>query len=510
MIIDANLLPEGSAIRGDVCVIGSGAAGITIARILARHGLDVVLLEGGGLDPEVAAQRLYDAQSVGVRYSPTRLRYFGGSSNCWGGLCHPLDEDDFEPREWIPHSGWPIRRSDLDPFYREARSVLDIAGQAVFEDVERDTSAYPRLLRSADAGFEPILWLKSPPTRLGKKFRDEITQADRIRCYLHANVIELIPNDKADAILHVKARALEGRALSFSAPRYVLSTGGIENARLLLSSDTTVPGGLGNGHDLVGRFFMEHTFGPVGRMVVATPPGKQGFQEEAMRDRGGHDLPGAANGLFGYRATRRLRTRHRLLGLSINAFKAATPDAVETAVGDLVTAPHDGASGDAPPPRTYPLIVFGELAPNPNSRVRLDTARDALGQRRAIVDLEESPNDRRTLRKGIHAFALDVARSGHGRVMIDLPEDSAPFPMAGGHHIGTTRMADDPLRGVTDRNGLVHGIANLFVAGSSLFPTSAFANPTYTIVALAIRQAEHIAATTAAARELRPPQVDHP
>ena len=489
MIIDGYALDDGAAFASDVCVIGAGAAGITLALALAKLGLTVNLLESGGFGPEPETQRLYDGPNIGTPYSPaaSRLRFFGGSTNHWGGLCHRLDEMDFLPRPWIEHSGWPIRKAELDPYYDQALGVLEIPPRHDFAEVEGDTDVHPRLLGPQNELFEPVLWLKSPPTRMGKRYRPDIADSAQIRCYLHTNAVEIVPNPAANAVVRVNAKTLVGKQLTFSARQFVVSAGVIENARLLLLSDTVVPHGIGNRSDLVGRYFMEHLSYFVGRMTVTSPPGTQSFQEEYVQQRSKQDLAGVCDFFFGFGLARAPRERHRLLGFSVNALPPApSGDATAGAVEELVTSPHQGK-----PVRSYSLGVIAERAPNPNSRVFLSDERDALGSRKIVVDIQPSPCDRRSAHKGLRLFALELARSGHGRAQLQEADESQLLFLMG-HHMGTTRMADDPARGVADRNGRVHGMSNLYLAGSSLFVTGGFANPTLTIIALALRQAEHI------------------
>jgi len=496
MIVDANAVDDGAVLESTVCVVGAGAAGIPLALALARRGIDVTLLESGGLEPEVETQRLYDGANVGIPYSPSasRLRYFGGTTNHWGGMCHPLDEDDFLPREWIADSGWPIRRSDVEPYYDEALAVLEVPSRHRFTEVERDVAAFPYLLGAENPAFAPVLWLKSPPTRLGQTSRQAIADHPRIRCYLHANAVQVVPNAAADHVERIDVRTLGGRRVRCRARDYVLSAGGIENARLLLLSDAVVPGGLGNRHDLVGRYFMEHIAEFVGTMVVVPPRGARGFQEESVRERAGRDLVGVWNVFFGLGSTRAFRERHRLLGCVVNAIPKP-PDADDPAARAVENLVRAGAS-DAPA-RSFGLYVTAERAPNRDSRISLGDDLDALGQRRVVVDLRPAPSDAHSVRKTVRAFGLELARAGHGRARI--PEAEFQTTPLVGHHMGTTRMSDDPARGVTDRDGRVHEIANLYVAGSSLFPTGGYANPTMTIVALALRLAEHLGRVGSAA-----------
>ena len=494
MFIDADTAEDGSVFVGDVCIIGAGAAGITLARELGAAGLDVCLLESGGIDPELETEKLSLGTNAGDPYplEGSRVRRFGGSTNHWGGLSGTLEAADFTQRPWIKHSGWPITLNDLEPYYGRALGILDIPRRYSFAELERDVELYPRLLGPDSKTFEPVLRLQSPPTRMGVKYMEEIARSARIRCYLHANAIELVPGEHGRTVERLSAATLKGRRFTFRARHYALCTGGVENARILLLSNSVVKTGLGNDNDLVGRFFMDHFNLGVGEMIVAPPPGAKGFQESHVHSRAlSSGLSGVADWIT-IATTPQARARLKLLGYSVNIPQLHQPDPGDSDVAELVTNPTGQPTNVAPSPaaQRYPLFVFAEQAPNPNSRVLLSGEKDALGCRKIAIAWHPLPEDLRSIRQSSEQFALDVAQAGHGRVKLD--ELAGPWLGGGGHHQGTTRMADDPKRGVTDRHGKVHGIANLHVAGGSLFPTGGFMSPTLTIVALALRLADRL------------------
>jgi len=499
MLLDANALQPGARIATDVCVVGAGAAGITLARTLAGHGIDVALLESGGMDFEPATQKLADVVNREPQYpfDGLRLRYFGGSTNHWGGWCRPFDATDFLTRSWVSNSGWPITRADLDPYYPEALSILDIPPRlhgASLEQLADDIEHKPSVFGADHRDFQSLVWLQSAPTRMRAKYRDEIRANPRIHCFLHANAMELIADANGSHVLGLKVRTLAGRESTCSAKIYVLCAGGIENARLLLLSDTVVAGGIGNQHDLVGRYLMEHTSTSSPCWLVLAPPtGSERFQEEDVCERSRSSrLPGVKADMFGFAARPAFQRTHELLACSINAAGGPVTDreAMPEAIRDLLGASSSPAAA-IPGPRAYRIFVLAEHVPNPNSRVSLGTERDALGQRKTVVDLQFQEQDRRSLRDSLQFFAQALGASGRGRVQINNGEPLT-YAGGGGHDMGTTRMADDPRHGVTDRHGKVHGVDNLFLAGSSLFSTSGFANPTLTLVALTLRVADRL------------------
>jgi hypothetical protein len=263
MFIDTRQVSQDKALIATVCIIGSGVAGISIALELEKQGIDTCLLESGGLQPDHETRDLYRGKSTGLNYQfadGCRARFLGGSSNCWGGWSRPLDAWDFEQRDWVPHSGWPFGLSHLEPYYRRTHEVLKL-GPDNF-----DPSFWEKAIARSDVRRIPLKSGKvrdtisqfSPPVRFGKDYRRELRNARYVRVFLHANVTQIIPDPMAGRIKEVTVQTLTGKRMLVAARIFILATGGIENARLLLASNKVVPVGLGNKHDLVGRFFMDH------------------------------------------------------------------------------------------------------------------------------------------------------------------------------------------------------------------------------------------------------------
>ncbi|MES2932307.1 MAG: FAD-dependent oxidoreductase, partial [Pseudomonadota bacterium] len=263
MFINTRQLETGSGVETTVCIIGGGVAGITLALEMAKLGIDTCIFESGGLEPDDATRDLYRGEDVGLPYifsDGCRSRFFGGSSNCWGGWCRPLDPWDFEKRDWIPNSGWPFGLDELTPYYNRAHKLLKLGPQNF------DPAFWESSIGRSDVKRIPFLSGKvrdtisqfSPPVRFGKLYRKELAQSQRIRIFLHANVSNILTDRPASKVTKVQVLTLNGRSISVSAKLFVLATGGIENARLLLASNSVQPAGLGNGNDLVGRYFMDH------------------------------------------------------------------------------------------------------------------------------------------------------------------------------------------------------------------------------------------------------------
>lgn len=503
MHTDARTLENGSLIEGDLCIVGAGAAGITLALQWIGAGRRVLLVEGGGFDYDPRMQDLYRAENVGLPYYPlqaARLHYFGGTTGHWAGFCSTLDPLDFDVRDWVPHSGWPITRAELDPYYRRAHEILQLGPYewTAQQWQRRDSTLIPFALDPSVAWTK--IWQFSPPARFGMLYRDTIVGARDVHLYTHANVVEIEANEAATAVDALRLRTLEGKEHHVRARRVVLACSTIQNARLLLASNRQARTGLGNANDLVGRFFMEHLEMPSGSLVTlgGAPPRTQMYSFVFGRTKARGEIALSAG----------VQKEQRILNATVSlepaplteegqsTFQWATPDVVSRMRTDRIV-PED-APRDPVGPRTFHLLTRQEQAPNPASRVTLGTERDALGMPRVKLDWRLTGIDRRSFRGFYEALGRELGRAGVGRLRMRdwvLQAADAPWPpsLGGGwHHMGTTRMHADPKQGVVDVNGRVHGVANLYVAGAAVYPTAGCVNPTMTLVAMTLRLSDHL------------------
>jgi len=513
MFVESRDLEPGSIIEGDVCVIGSGAAGMTLARELmdARNGapIRVIVLESGGREEQEAITDLNRGTNVGREYHElhqARSRYFGGSTNCWAGMCAPLDPIDFEQRDYLPHSGWPFDRATLDPYYARAQDHLRLG--------PFDYSPTPWESEGEAFDFGPDAPIESGvfqtargAKRMGKVFREQFERADTVRVYLHATVTSIDLTQAGTAVDTVTCKVLDGPTFKARARYVILAAGGLENPRILLASNAVQTAGIGNRHDLVGRFFMEHPHTDHESFLVGSP-GMHNW--DFYKSRGHGQRKSHAFRTWGYlRVKDEVLRREQLVNVHSVVFDyeqraRKIKNKREIPLREAMTPVLADTDGDRGRPVAVPEqalhFTFGtpsESAPNPASRVRLSTSStDAFGVPRIELDWKLSPIDKRSVRRMHELMAESFGRAGLGRMYLTMSEaddDQWPAQMQGGwHHMGTTRMHDDPKRGVCDATGRVHGVANLFVAGSSLFPTSGAANPTFTILALAIRLADQL------------------
>jgi len=527
LFIDARNLDDGRDYEYELCIIGAGAAGITLARNFAGGGIKVCVLEGGGLEPDYASQALYDGELSGLPYHALdvcRLRYFGGTTNHWAGYCWPLQASTFIERPWIPYSGWPITQQDLAPYYNQAADLLGLPEKAWTPELGWDLAAWEREFEEHRVPFNQEYFFQHSilinPLRFGAVFKDDLGRAENVHVFLNANAVELETEEAGGFVQRCRVQTLNQRNLSFTARFFILAAGGIENARLLLLSNRAHGNGLGNQNDLVGRFFMDHVSVPIGRIQVAHPNVPLDLYVR-YKDR---PVLGELDHSVGISANDKMQEKFELVPVWVrmlpeleNFWTSEGPVALKEVREDL-------AKGDIPDDLDEHIgRIFGDLgsiaellharvtydghtyesvnvraglapAPNPESRVTLSDEMDALGLRKSRLDWHLSEIDYRSVVWIANRFAVEVGASGIGRMKITLGDETSWTEQLWGtrHHIGTTRMSDTAKSGVVDPDCRVHGIRNLYLSGSSVFPTCGSGSPTFAIIALAQRLADHL------------------
>jgi len=544
-ILDGRTIENGGKLDCEVCIVGGGAAGITLALEMARTSKSVILLEAGDWKPSPQTQELYEGEVENeTLHSPPqfyRQRCFGGSTRIWSGRCVPFDPIDFERRDFIPHSDWPFGREELDPFYPRANRICE-AGKYAFRVAEALPGAPPEMIpgfvsdRVQTDGLERF----SRPTNFAKRYRAAIEKSRRLRVILNSNCTNLAVKPDSQEIDHLTVKTLERGSFTIKARPVALATGGLEVTRLLLASRDVHREGIGNGCGLLGRYYMCHIAGTLGQLELNVP---------RSRDFHGYEL--SPDGIYCRRRFQLAPEVQRSLGIGnliarMHHPKIADPSHLTGPLSTLYLARHllprefskrvnDGehsARGWArharnvlsdplhtarflshwllkrtlasrkfpsvivtPRLNRYTLDFHSEQMPNPASCVRLSDQRDRLGMPQLHIDWRYVPLDIQTVRDSFRVIAEEFERTKVGRLTFDDAEVEAAIVREGaygGHHIGTTRMSENPSQGVVDRNCRVHGLGNLYIASSSVFPTSSQANPTLTIVALALRLAKHL------------------
>jgi len=503
MHIDARRLENNSMIEGDICIIGAGAAGISMAMEWVGKRQKVVLLEGGGFEYNDQIQDLYSGKSTGQRYYPlrsARLHYFGGTTGHWSGFCSVFDPIDFETRHWVPHSGWPIRKEDLDPFYARAHRYLQLG------PYEYDLSYWQR----QDQALIPVIesdtvwnkiWQFSPPTRFGEVYRQPIVNAPNVHLYTYANVVDINTNEALSTVESVTIKNLEGKTHVVKAKSFVLACCSIQNARLLLASNKQNPKGLGNDNDQVGRYFMEHLEMKSAELWLTQPKAYKLYDfnfgvTKARAELAIHADTQKSNRMLNGTASLMPLDIARQIKPIIDLWTNEDPRASQDSLSHAYNGDH--SRDDQLKDRAYELFTRIEQSPNPDSRITIDSERDALGVPRSVLHWQLSALDRYSIRKIYEIIGQAVGAAGVGRIkMMEYLHDATdlnwPSLTGGGwHHMGTTRMTDDSKRGVVDRNCKIHSLTNLFIAGASCFATAGAVNPTLTLVALTLRLSDHL------------------
>lgn len=478
MIFDNVEAFRSAALQPRVGIVGAGPAGITIARKLAQARIPSVIFEAGADELSEQSQDFYRGKILGDRYfdlDATRLRFLGGSSNHWAGWCRVLEDYDFTPKEYVPYTGWPIRRADIEPFLAETYDILGIAPMRPDIPVTED--------------FRWFELIKSDPVHFREKFRDELSSSPYIAVVLNTEVERLVGDGRV--VTSARLWSNGSPAGEIALDYFVVSTGGLENSRLLLWSNEQSNGAVVPQPAALGRYWMEHPMFQGGDALITDPGSIQWDRDgeaffcpspEAM----------AARGILNFHI-QIVTMPYRGMKRQIAELACYAPDFTEWVSSQL----------DLRLQCSSRVHVGWEQAPEPENRIALSaTERDAAGVPRLELHWKKSELDRRTFVKGLRLFGENIARSNLGRLRIsDWVLDGAAYPddmeLAGNHHMGGTRMSANSSSGVVDGNCKVHGMENLYVAGSSVFPTGGQTTPTTTITALAVRLGDHLARTVA-------------
>ena len=525
MLEDVRSLPDGTKIRADICIIGSGAAGISLALAFAGFPIRICVVESGGLTFDRRTQKLYRGINSGVEYEPLdlcRVRGYGGSTGPkgWGGWCKPLSRMDFEARSWVPLSGWPIDLEALLPYYPKARASLGFIEDELIDP--NGTLESDGLLHLGKTRLSNEICPLSPTPDLGTASLERLQVVENIRVLLHANATRIATNAAATRANGVHVATLEKQTFFVEADYIVMAAGGLENARLLLLSNQTQLEGLGNGSDFVGRCFMEHPRFAWGSLDGRALRNKLWRYDPGVVVRRRKLQDARKRAAFGVGLVMNAETQRKEQVLGARSWIVPISDAGESEgakelkelvfwlkkkrvpsnlsqrltriVGDFGNAGQTVAShlfglGSS---EKYQFITVLEQSPNINSRLTLDPSRDSLGLNRARLEWQLTELETLTLERNRAAIVEDLRALGLSCLDPDHPRTGDQSPKWVWHHIGTTRMSADPRQGVVDANCRVHSVENLYIAGSSVFPTGGNDMPTLTVVALAHRLADHL------------------
>ena len=504
----------------DVCIVGAGAAGIFLAIEMARSGKKVLLLESGGRLEEPPTTDLYRSEVGTLPHKGIhegRHRVYGGSTIRWGGQILELFEHDFQSRQWIKGSGWPISQHELTPYYERALRLQGVA------NVTRDDKEVWREvgLSLCDLGDDLIpffsRWCQEP--NFTKLHGNELKMSNLLHVYLHANAIELLLSEDNETVTGVRCRTLSGREKIFSAKNFVLCLGGIETIRFLLQPHANGHAPWNQNHWL-GRHFQDHLDVYCAELIDIDTGCfydffdhicRRGYRyeprfrlTEAVQRRHGllnvggmvffEDPPGAQRHQVWQTMKRLLRGRHQEISFKDMQILVGN---LPTLLKQLARYKIQGRSYNPESLVRFRLRAFCEQEPLGESRVSLSMDQDALGQYRTRLDWKISDLELRTLQYFVYAVTESFAKLGLARVIPDAdlmnhPELFVSKVMDSYHHMGGTRMAASSDNGFVDPNLKIFGTRNAFVCSSSVFPSSGFSNPTHTLLALTCRLVEHL------------------
>ncbi len=466
--------PPRETIKADICIVGSGPAGISLALQLLNSGKSVCLLEAGGMDPvAIDSEHPYQGEVTGRPYgiASTRVRYFGGTSNHWGGWCRPLDPLDFKKKDYIPLSGWPITYEDLIPYYKQALVVCEIDTGGLGLDGFNATFPATSFLAEHSNVLINKNFFFSPPTRFGTRYKKDLEESVNINCYLNATATKL--ETDADKIVLLKGFSTSGKPFAVEAETFVLAMGAIENARLLLANKVA------NQSGFVGRCFSDHTGKTVAKAVISAE-NKYFRHYETITD----DVSVLPHLSF----KDDFIVEHKLINFGAILNPVMQISDVSSSVMNLLKL-EKKKTMDA-----FNVLIRMENTPNPESTISLSNEKDNYGMPRIKLNWWPNPFDFTSAERIGQLFADEMITKNFGRIKIRPfdKNDALRNSTIQAHHLGTTRMSADPEQGVVDKDLKTHDTDNLYVLGSSCFPTFGFANPTLTIVALAVRLGEKL------------------
>jgi choline dehydrogenase-like flavoprotein len=537
-------------VYSDVTIVGAGPAGIATALELGRAGLAVCLIESGKLRRDSTVQELGELHSFdSARHAPMNLctsRQIGGATAIWGGRCVPYDPVDFDSRDYIPDSQWPVRYDHLTSYFQRASDYF-FTGDAKFDTNDIDWISAKTIVPDLrdDELRTSTLERWSLPTDFGKEYRDELRRLPNVRVFLLATCTKIETNAGGTEVVSVNVKSPNGTPIVFRAKQFVIACGGLETTRLLLASNDRVSAGLGNRSGLLGRYYMGHISGKISKIRFSGSPQRTIFG--CQRDHDGvyvrqrftftrqflheNKLPNFAawlanpqigdpchgNGVlsFAYLALASPLGKHFVSEAIRQAAISHAPNhALAGHIRNIVRQPlatlkfiptfgykrylvrrrvpgfYQRSSANE-----YDLHYHGEQVPNPNSRVTLSNERDALGMPKLDVDFCFSSQDVDGVLRSHQYIDSFLRRNSAGHLTYqsaNLEQSVWDQATDGYHQAGTTRMSTNPEQGVVDENCKVHGLGNLYVASSSVFVTSGQANSTFMMLVFALRLSDHI------------------
>lgn len=523
-VVDGNTL-GGSTLRADICVIGGGPAGIVVASELAAEGRDVVVIEAGSQPydrhqarflPRSVVGHVWGAQSGargvnrGIPYYSlrmSRVRGIGGSTQALkahGLRLRPLDAIDFKSDTT---ANWPLAYEEFVSFLDDAVQYCGIPEAGIVWDATDGSFDRNRMSELAKVCFR-----HAPRTA----FQLKGVQAGNTRHqrWITSAIATEFRVDSAGYVTRVRVSTRSHSSFTVEARNVVLAAGGVDNARVLLANPPLLEA-MGHSATHVGRYFMEHLHYVAGHLIPTGPDAQREIAQYFSSRDGWDPWITVAD------ATTRLESLARSAFSAVPVYSSSLAPGVN-ALGRMARVvpygPFDrplwaremavvlrgtptiaSAIVDRFDPSSkrghFAIIAMSEQTPNSSSRITLSNRRDYSGLRLPVLDWQLKEHDVESARHSAEILGNNLSAAGLGEFVPTWirPDERLPPVLGGWHHIGTTRMSAEADGGVVDANSRVYGAPNLFIAGSSVFPTGGFANPTLSLVALAVRLGRHLA-----------------
>ncbi len=509
MFKDLKDISSESTLIYDICIVGTGPAGISVAKQLLDTDHRIVMLESGGMLPEPKYQQLNKGENSGPSFlslDASRMRCFGGASKLWAGYCSPFKSDEFDKKSFIPLSGWPISLDDLKNYYKQAAKMLGISYKKFYsKDYFQDTFdgiSFKEFNRDDSFLSGCVFQVSNVKNRdFGEKYKKDFESSLNTDIIFHSTVTKLNLNSSGKDIQSASIADLNGNKATIKAKIFVLACGALENPRILLASNDHYKNGIGNGSGFVGSCFMSHPgVTNVGEIHKSSPD--QCIDEEEYND----------DYIVQFEMSPKQRSKQKVLRhmLSISQYRdLANPS---TYISGRVFTEFDKLVGNFNfvssvkktacringkySSKLWNLTIALEQPPRLSNNLRLHKTNDILGIPKINMHWDDiSEIEKNTVIKSVEAMACELGALNTGRIKFKnklLTGESYKINDPVNHHIGTTRMADSFKIGVVDKDCKVFGISNLYIAGSSVFTTSSVVNPTYTIIAMSLRLGDYL------------------
>jgi hypothetical protein len=510
MITDFLKLKHNENLAADICVVGAGAAGMAIAEFFLSENKKVLVVESGNFKFNQDIQNYYKVENVGLKFNGAmggRFRTMGGSTTRWGGQALPLTQLDFKQKDWIKNTGWPIRKEDLDTYYKKALKFLNV------DDLDFDDQIFQKLkIKPLDfnSTFHYHVSKWSPNPDLRNVYKKQFEESQNLEILLNANLLNIKLNDEKNYIDLIVVCDMN-KQINITAKFYILCCGGIENARIMLHN-SIAPG------CPVGKYLQDHPSIEIGKLITGSKQRVQKyfnihywkkweysirlsftdeFQEREKCSNASASimftpLPTSFIGQLN------LLKRSISEKKPIQIIKSIFGVAVKSYEIVIIAYYYIFDRFQYKPDAAFPIKISFEQEPSENSWVKLsDKDRDALGIPLSKINWDITEATWTTTFKIAEELTKELKRHNLGEVEL-YPEITRGNPdwkkLFGdvNHHIGTTKMGDDPLKSVVDSDCKVWGLDNMYIASSSVFPTGGHSNPTLTLIALSYRLAEHL------------------